>query len=125
MMGHAQLAISRATSRPGRAEPPVIIATAKRAKPGSALRSMPSRPDSSGRETEDRRGGQPVDQVRAEILGEDPCVVLPDRLVQARGWQDDVAGGPHPSSERCAEPNLGVRYRPPQHGVRHSIEDAV
>src|SRR3954468_8682382 len=38
-------------------------------------------------ELEDRRSGQPVDKMRTEVLGEHLGVVLPDRLVQARGRQ--------------------------------------
>ena len=69
-----------------------------------------------GKQTERRRGGGPVDEVRAQVLGERREVVLPDRLVDAEQRENDVSGGPDGGAERESVPHarvaLGAEQQP-------------
>src|SRR4051812_23019099 len=80
----------------------------------------------SAREELQRRGrGEAVHEVRAEVVGQRLAVVLPDRLVEPHGREDDVAAGPDRRAERRPVPDPPRRQRSRDDAVLHSGEDPV
>src|ERR1700756_1800554 len=62
--------------------------------------------------------------MRSEILCQRRGVVLPDRLVELGGGQNDVAGGPHGCAEQQAVADPGSLQRRGDDSVLGTVDDA-